>query len=424
MLLEYGTSNFLSFRDEAYLDLHPAKNKAINRYPNNYATLENGEKVLKTSVIVGENAGGKSNFVTSLIFLKDLLSRSNQPAKSYWNTLNSANIASDENGDRGLSISNTTQEFSISVALGVSTLKFDLELDYTGICSESLSVQHGKSRAFRQVYDVKRGETVWRGEDAGEGGESEKFIEYSISYDPEVGSLSDELVESGRDANFGPKRLTVVWLAAIGEVNCRAFIDALTKDVLIARLADNRFGRDAIDLDSVTSVMALPSYLNIVRLIDSSIVSIVVDNDQPMEQSLIVRRDTNGREYSRQVREDSAGVRQFLYWAYYIYQVVYENKTVFADEIDSAINPVLSDRVLAYINGKDHRGQFIFTTHNIFNLTLRTNMKEQINFVTKDPMTLSSSMYSLADFTDIRYDVKEELYEFYLKGALGGTVHA
>ena len=424
MLLEYGTSNFLSFRDEAYLDLHPAKNKAINRYPNNYVTLETGEKALKTSVIVGENAGGKSNFVTSLLFLKDLLSRSNQSAKSYWNTLNSANIVSDENGDRDPSISNTTQEFSISVALGVSTLRFDLELDHEGVCSESLSVQSGKNGAVRQVYDVKRGETVGRGGNADEGGEPEKHIEYSISYDPEVGSLSEELVQSGKGANFEPRRLTVIWLAAIGEMNCRAFIDTLTKDVLVARLADNRFGRDVIDPDSVTSVMALPSYLDIVRLIDSSIVGIVVDNDQPMAESLIVRRDANGREYSRQVREDSAGVRQFLYWAYYIYQVVYENKTVFADEIDSAINPVLSDRVLAYINGRSHRGQFIFTTHNIFNLTLRTNMKEQINFVTKDPMTLSSSMYSLADFTDIRYDVKEELYEFYLKGALGGTVHA
>lgn len=424
MLLEYGTSNFLSFRDEAYLDLHPAKNKAINRYPNNYVTLETGEKALKTSVIVGENAGGKSNFVTSLMFLKDLLSRSNQSAKSYWNTLNSANILSDENGDRDLSISNTTQEFSISVALGASTLKFDLELDYTGVRAETLSVQNGKNGVVRQVYGIKRGESVRQRGDADEGGEPEKFIEYSMSYDSEVGSLSDELVKSGREASFESRKLTVIWLAAIGEVNCRAFINALTKDVLVARLADNRFGRDDIGLDSVTSVMALPSYLDIVRLIDSSIVNIVVDNDQPMAESLIVRQDANGREYSRQAREDSAGVRQFLYWAYYIYQVVYENKTVFADEIDSAINPVLSDRVLAYITGKNHRGQFIFTTHNIFNLTLRTNMKEQINFVTKDPTTLSSSMYSLADFTDIRYDVKEELYEFYLKGALGGTVHA
>ena len=87
------------------------------------------------------------------------------------------------------------------------------------------------------------------------------------------------------------------------------------------------------------------------------------------------------------------------------------------------INPVLSERVIAYINGSDHSGQYLFTTHNIFNLTLRTYMKEQIYFITKDPLTLTSTLYSAADFDEIRYDVKTELYEFYLKGMLGGTLH-
>lgn len=424
MLIEYGTSNFLSFRDEAFLDLHPTKSKAINRYPNNYITMETGERVLKTAVIVGENAGGKSNFVTSLVFLKDLLTRSNLPAKTYWNTLNSANIESSANGSRDLSISNTKQEFSISVALGTSTLRLDIELDHKGVCSESLSVRRKKGGTDRRIYDLKRDGVVLRQEDEDSADEPITLLEYSFSYDPEVGSIPAELVMSAREASFESGRLAVIWLATIGEASCRSIIDAVTRDLLIARCVDGRFAVDDFDMGAVTSTMALPEYLDIVRLIDASIESIVVDGEQPMSESVIIRRDATGREYSRQVREDSAGVRQFLYWAYYIYQVVYENKTVFADEIDSAINPVPSDRVLAYINGKDHRGQFIFTTHNIFNLTLRTNMKEQINFVTKDPATLSSSMYSLADFTDIRYDVKEELYEFYLKGALGGTVHA
>ena len=51
-------------------------------------------------------------------------------------------------------------------------------------------------------------------------------------------------------------------------------------------------------------------------------------------------------------------------------------------------------------------------------------MKEQIYFITKDPATLESSLYSAADFDEIRYDVKSELYEFYLRGLLGGTVYA
>ena len=44
--------------------------------------------------------------------------------------------------------------------------------------------------------------------------------------------------------------------------------------------------------------------------------------------------------------------------------------------------------------------------------------------MTKDVESLESSMYSLADFKDVRYDVKGEIYELYLRGLLGGTQDA
>lgn len=34
-----------------------------------------------------------------------------------------------------------------------------------------------------------------------------------------------------------------------------------------------------------------------------------------------------------------------------IFRVVYENKVVFADEMDRVLNPILSDRVIAFVNG-------------------------------------------------------------------------
>ena len=71
-------------------------------------------------------------------------------------------------------------------------------------------------------------------------------------------------------------------------------------------------------------------------------------------------------------------------------------------------------------NGKNHFGQFIFTTHNVLHLDLKNYMKEQIYFVTKDIETLESELYSLADFPEIRYETTK-IYEFYMKGILGGT---
>ena len=93
---------------------------------------------------------------------------------------------------------------------------------------------------------------------------------------------------------------------------------------------------------------------------------------------------------------------------------------VFADEMDRVLNPILSDRVTAFINGTEHHGQFIFSTHNVLHLDLKTYMKEQIYFVTKDREQLASEMYSLSDFPEVRYETTR-IYEFYMKGILGGT---
>ena len=95
-------------------------------------------------------------------------------------------------------------------------------------------------------------------------------------------------------------------------------------------------------------------------------------------------------------------------------------KVVFADEMDRVLNPILSDRVIAYINGMEHRGQFVFSTHNVLHLNLKTYMKEQIYFITKSKDELTSELYSLADFPEVRYE-NTKIYEFYMKGILGGT---
>ncbi|EOS26836.1 hypothetical protein C806_00428 [Lachnospiraceae bacterium 3-1] len=62
----------------------------------------------------------------------------------------------------------------------------------------------------------------------------------------------------------------------------------------------------------------------------------------------------------------------------HMFRVVYKNKVVFADEMDRILNPILSDQVIAFVNGAEHNGQFIFSTHNVLHLDLKNHMKEQI----------------------------------------------
>ena len=76
--------------------------------------------------------------------------------------------------------------------------------------------------------------------------------------------------------------------------------------------------------------------------------------------------------------------------------------------------------MVAFVIGAEHQGQFIFSTHNVLHLNLKTYMKEQIYFVTKSKDRLTSELYSLADFPEVRYETAK-VYEFYMKGILGGT---
>ena len=429
MLLEYAVSNYRSFADEAFLDLHTPKNRVVNRFPNNYVVRSTGEKVLKDAVIVGENASGKSNFIESFASLRDLLARNDTRAKSYLNTLNSGNVIWSEGEQRSIDFdkTNSLRTFYVKIALDGCTYTYELRIDRIGIVSEVLEYQRSLKTASKRVYSHTRSLR----EDCSDCADADNCegarrqtgcLHFTLSYDAEDPTWTDE--ELGRrfaSSGFGGGRLALTWLAALGEKHCRRVFDWFVREVLVVQAPVPSALEEAIDREDLLSILSSPEYLDIVRLADRSIVKFRVDAENPFMDSVLIRKGSDDRQFGRAARDDSTGIQLFLCWAVLIYEVVYKNKTVLADEADAMINPVLSDRVIAFINGHSHCGQYIFTTHNIFNMTLRTYMKEQIYIITKDLRTLTSSMYSVADFDEIRYDVKEELYEFYLKGMLGGT---
>ena len=88
LLINYSFQNFRSFLEPAEFSMLAKTGKVLKRYPDNYSSLPNGSELLKSAVIVGENAGGKSNFIYSLQFLKSLF-RENWAVKAMPSNINS-----------------------------------------------------------------------------------------------------------------------------------------------------------------------------------------------------------------------------------------------------------------------------------------------------------------------------------------------
>ena len=388
MLIGFNFNNFCSFNIESEFSMEAPTGKVKSRFPDNYTSTEAEYDLLKTAVIVGENAGGKSNFIGSLKFLKSLVDVNSQ-VQSVGAYVNASSIITEKD---------PVQKFEITfISATEQVYRYSLAIDKEGIISEALYKQNKRKAAFSYLFAVERNVS----------GKYEKKEE-------KIDELSVALKNSNN--SYG---LFVSKLALLGNKDAIETISWF-KDILLPGAVPEDRENDPAGRDEDIKVMRDPRFLDIFRMVDYSICSIEVDNDKPYGKSLIIRKDADGNEIRRELQQDSTGVREFFAWAVQIFRVVYENRVVFADEMDRVLNPILSDRVVAFVNGAEHRGQFIFSTHNVLHLTLKTYMKEQIYFVTKSKDSLTSELYSLADFPEVRYETSK-VYELYMKGILGGT---
>lgn len=419
MILNYKFKNFMSFRENVEFSMLAPKSKVKNRFPNNYITSEAGIDLLKTAVIVGENAGGKSNFVSSLLYLQTFFLGIETP-KSYKNTVNTNN-KQDFCPQKNL----TSQSFDIEILPNENILYlYHLEIDYAGIVKEAFYFKNHVKNKYKKIFSMERADctiTCNKEHDCKNGNNCHYHSDSTFRLVvPESAGEIKKVLETAaeKEKKIG---LTIIKLAMLGNEHAIAFTDWMKNDLCPeTNIINYDIYRSMRNEENDLCILHDARYLEIFRMIDSSILDFKIDEEKPFSKTMIIRQKKDGSTFARELAQDSSGVREFFAWAVQIFKVVYEDKIVFADEMDRVLNPVLSDRVISFICGKEHFGQFIFTTHNVLHLDLKNYMKEQIYFITKDTETLDSELYSLADFPEIRYETTK-IYEFYMKGILGGT---
>ncbi len=410
MLISYKFKNFCSFAQEAEFDLLAPANKVKNRFRDNYIETKKGYDILKTAVVIGENAGGKTNFINGLFFLKSLF-ENNKTVHAYkgYININHLEIPSDEKPG-------TLQEFDIQVLGDTGTVyHYNLQIDEYCIVSEEFSYRNEKNSREKAVLFLERGSMDIKN--------AERRITVSVNYNICVKNSKREIEElfaqpTHTRENVG---LFITKLAILGDEHALEFVGWMN-DRLIVESQSNDYSlyREWQNVEEDVRIIQDPRFLDILRMVDYSICDIEIDEEKPFRNSRIIRKTKDGKIFPRELKSDSGGVREFFAWAVQLFRVVYEDKVIFADEMDRVINPILAERMIAFINGKDHRGQFVFSSHTVLHLDLKNNMKEQIYFVTKNRDSLDSELYSLADFPEVRYETAK-VYEFYMKGILGGT---
>lgn len=384
MLIYYRFNNFCSFNCESEFSMSAPTGKVKKRFPDNYVETAEGFDLLKSAVIVGENAGGKSNFINSLKYLKSLFVTNSQ-VKALRPYVNAASLNDEQNPVQKFELCFRADNGKIYV--------YHLHLNGNGIVYEELQTMKKRNSAMSSVFKAeKQTDGSW------------------LAGAKETSGLSKRMSMFLTEDMMG---LLVSKFALLGVEDAIAVVEWMTETLYPESLTSD-MANDVIKQEADLQILSDERYLEIFRMVDYSICGIELDKEKPYSKTIIIRKDEKGNFFRRELQMDSTGVREFFAWAVHIYRVVYENKVVFADEMDRVLNPILSDRVIAFVNGAEHKGQFIFTTHNVLHLDLKTYMKEQIYFITKKREQLTSEMYSLSDFPEVRYETTK-IYEFYMK---------
>lgn len=421
MILNYKFQNFMSFQDNVEFSMMAPNTEVKERFPDNYVHVAPACDILKTAVIVGENAGGKSNFVESLGCLKHFF-RENDEVKSYRDMIHINNVTG-----KCVKKRDTCQKFEVEAWLEQRCFyRYYLETDFAGIVKEELSYKERSEdkyqyvlRAFRNRFELDCDKDGYQCT-----GENQCKTKAMVGYHlktPGYGKEMEALLKKSL-TSWKQLGLFTTKLAILGDEHALRFSDWVRNSLCPeSNVINYDLYKSIKSEEGDFLILRDDRFLEIFQMVDRSIIGIKLDEERPFYKSMVIRKKKDGGTFSRELGRDSSGVREFFAWAVQIFKIVYENKVVFADEIDRVLNPVLSERVAAFVNGKQHCGQFIFTTHNVLHLDLKNYMKEQIYFITKDVESLESELYSLADFPEVEYE-ETKIYEFYMKGILGGTV--
>ncbi|MCG2746358.1 MAG: ATP-binding protein [Desulfobulbaceae bacterium] len=165
-------------------------------------------------------------------------------------------------------------------------------------------------------------------------------------------------------------------------------------------------------------------------------------SDMPLELKERIRKDLHGKKILRisfkhktadgnfvslPLEEESDGTRKLFAYAAPWLDALQNGRTFLVDELDNSLHPYMVRFLLQLINNSDtnkKNGQLIFSTHDTSILDQKLLRRDQIWFIEKDKFS-SSRLYPLSDFSPRK---GEALEKGYLQGRYGalpyiGEIH-
>jgi AAA15 family ATPase/GTPase len=373
MLIGFTVENYRSFFGEASLSMVATSDKEYRAF--NVISGEHGD-LLKNILVYGANAGGKSNLISALYFMKKMITSSIDVQTAYIKSCRHFTFIE--------TAANIPTKFEISFVLDNAAYDYGFS-----ILGEKINSEYLYKKAKRRTLVFERTAPDYN----------------SIRLMPDMADV-EPLKKNVRD-----DVLFLSWAAYTNNALGIKIVDWISNKLIIFGLNGSREQADA------TSAFAR----SFVQKADSSILELNIRSGNNLVSSHRMYRE--GWDEKRIVEVpfeeySSEGTKRMLDLADGFSKAIADSAVIVIDEMDLHLHPSLVRHLIALINSiayNPNNTQLICTTHDVLLLDEEIR-RDQIWFVEKNEHS-ASSLYALSDFKDVRKN--SDILKRYLLGVYG-----
>lgn len=396
-LIEFSVTNYRSIKQKMTLSMVSGKSKR-----NTFTNKASKASLMRSVVIFGANASGKSNLIRSMHYFVNLITGNAEPFQKIGRESDPTPFMLDS-GSRVLP---TT--FSITVSYNGKIFTYTIGLDHVqqSISSERLRVKYPKTPSGITIY--KR-----------------NYNTVTINAPRTTDSLMRHGITATHRRLLQADRLFITTLASLAKPTIASeFVEAIEGIHIF-----NTYAHKPIDMlidvfeqnsdipDQSTMKQAVLTFL---LAADLSIANIEVRNQGDSKEVYVIHQYKDGSKLNSQafsIYEESYGTRKMLENVVPIIYSLVDGSPYIVDELDHTLHPLLLRFIIKLFHKSQTNAQLVMTSHDVTLMDDRDDLtKDQVFFIER-LSDYSSDLYSLADF-DIR-NTTRNLSKRYLDGEFG-----
>lgn len=408
MLLDIEIKNLKSFKNQTIFSME-AENKIEDR--NSFEVEVGKEKfeLLKTAVLFGGNASGKSNFTSVLSIFRYYLF--NKGIEKY----NKEGFRfGEEDKNSTIKVRNVVDDkiYEYILEINFNTKKIIKEKLYITALERKLVFERENNKIVK--YD------------------KEIFSEYEIT----IGFINETLTDSdsviSRIIEWRVPEEIEKYIFYIDKIKINNYSDDLGKYIY-----ENKNNKKLV-IEFLKKIGIIVNDIEVYReknefflknIRESKEFQILSEKEQEkllfqiayIYRIYFVYEDNQKQKYKLDYYEQSAGIQKILSMFFPIYNLLNNGGVMIIDELDITLHYSLIKEIIKMFNSVEYNrknAQLIFTTHNLLLLDFNLFREDQIWFLENNDVSTGTELYSLSDIEG--YEKNKYLLRDYLNGNFGG----